>query len=210
MSPLPTQASGLLARQYDKAVKLKALIDSFQELLEEKLYEPSQKLKANATIEAKGYWLELLAKRFKMGRPYKLSADAFFFGFAGNPQSVPFSHAPFRPDGDTLAGKVPLGDSLFRKMLLATAGGLRTNGQQDSINKLLQTTYPGSFVVDNGDMTATLYLQENLLDDDFEVLLQSKAKIPKPCGITMDIEKITVFGFDGVGAVFDTAEFTEE
>lgn len=189
---------------------MRALLDTLQTLAEEQIQEPAGVLIDNAAIEAKGYWLELLAKRFKMERPYKLSATASFFGFDGNPQSKPFSQAPFRPDGDTLAGKIPLGDKLFRKMLLATAGGLRTNGQQDSINKLLHTTYPGSFVVDNGDMTATLYLQENLLDDDFEVLLQSKAKIPKPCGITMDIVKITAFGFDGVGAPFDTAEFTEE
>lgn len=204
------QASSVFARQYNRAVRLKALVNLLQELAEEKIVSAAEELKSNATISAKGDWLDLLAKRFGLERPFKASGDAFFFGFDGNPQSTPFNQAPFRPDGDTLAGKIPVGDTLFLSLLKATTGTLRMNGQQDSVNQILAEAYPGSYVTDGQDMTMTAYLQLAVLDDNLQIVLQKKGNIPKPAGVLLNVELVDAFGFDGVGANFDNAPFAPE
>lgn len=207
----PSQpADKLLARQYAQAVRMHALLSYFESLIREKLGIPASYLKRQGTAEAEGVWLDTLAKRFELKRPYKLTSTAFFFGFDGNPQSTPFNQAPFRPDGDTLAGKIPVSDSLFRALLKAATGRLRTNGQQDDVNSILWNAYPGSYVLDGQDMTMTLVLSARLLDDDLEIILQRNGNIPKPAGVKLTIVVSTPFGFDGAGTGFDDGPFALE
>ena len=200
--------SEVLAQQHKRSVRCKALLDSLQDLAVEKIESAAQSLKESCSIKARGVWLTLLAARFAYKRPYKLSATAFFFGFDGNPQATPFNKAPFRPDGDTLAGKIPVSDAVFLGLLLARTGSLRTNGTQDNINELLDSAYPGSYVTDGQDMTMALNLIVDVLDDDLEIILQQKGSILKPAGVALDTQLIEFFGFDGTGVGFDQAPFS--
>lgn len=202
------QASSTLTRAYKRNDQFITLLDGIQSIIDLYLVNPTLFLKEQGTIEAVGVWLDLLAKRFGLERPYKNSGDSFFFGFEGNPQSTPFNQAPFRPDGDTLAGRIPLGDDVFKQLLQATTGGLRTNGQQDNINQIISEAYPGSYVVDNGNMSMTLYLFVDILPDDLEAVLLTNANIPKPAGVKLDIVEVNTFGFDGNGVGFDQGSFS--
>lgn len=183
-------ASSTLARQYSAALRLRGLLDSFQALIVEKLEEPIAYLKDQGTDQARGVWLDLLALRFGLLRPYKPEGTAFFFGFDGNPQSVGFNLAPFKPDGSQLEGKIPMSDELFLKLLKATAGSLRTNGQQDNINQILTEAYPGSYVTDGLDMTMTAELDLDILGDDLALILQQDGNIPKPAGVELIINVV--------------------
>lgn len=183
-------ASSTLARQYTNALRLKGLLNSFQALIVEKLEEPAAYLKDQATDQATGYWLDLLAQRLGLLRPYKSEGTAFFFGFDGNPQSVGFNQAPFKPDGSQLEGKIPMTDDLFLKLLKARGGQLRTNGQQDNINQILTEAYPGSYVTDGLDMTMTAELDLDVLGDDLALILQQDGNIPKPAGVELTINVV--------------------
>jgi hypothetical protein len=185
-----SSASGTLANQYNKTIRLKGLLDSLQALVVEQLEEPTAYLKTQGTVEAQGIWLDLLARRFGLLRPYKPEDATFFFGFDGNPQSVGFSSRPFKPDGSQLAGKVKMGDALFLQLLKATTGGLRTNGTQDNINQILTEAYPGSYVTDGMDMSMTLELDLDVLGDDLALILQTDGNVPKPAGVELIINVV--------------------
>lgn len=183
-------ASSTLARQYTNSLRLRGLLDRFQALIVEKLEEPVAYLKDQGTDQAKGVWLDLLARRFGLLRPYKAEGTAFFFGFSGNPQSVPFNQAPFKPDGSQLVGKIPMADGLFLKFLKARGGQLRTDGTQDNINQILTEAYPGSYVTDGLDMTMTAELDLDVLGDDLALILQQDGNIPKPAGVELIINVV--------------------
>lgn len=206
-------ARSTLARQYKDTLRLQGILDTLQELTVEKLEEPAAYLKDQGTDQAQGAWLDLLARRFGLLRPYKSEGTAFFFGFDGNPQATPFNQAPFKPDGSQLEGKIPMSDVLFRQLLKSTAGSLRTDGTQDNINQILNEAYPGSWVTDGLDMTMAANLDLDLLGDDLALILQQGGRIPKPAGVNLDINIVSgppiFFGFAGASQTvgFNQAPF---
>ncbi len=184
-------ASKVLPRQHYGTVRTKGIVDTFEATVIALLYTAVLTLKTQVTVNATGVWLDLLALRFGLLRPYKNIGDSFFFGFDGNPQSVGFNLAPFRPDGQDLAGKIPITDALFKQLLKARAGTLRTNGTQDNVNQILNESYPGSYVTDGLDMTMTAELDLDVLDDDLAIILQQEGRIPKPAGVELIINVVS-------------------
>ena len=201
MTSSSEQASKVLPRQHYGTDRTKGVVDTFEATVLAYLCTAVLELKKQVTVDAGGVWLDLLALRFGLLRPYKSISTSFFFGFDGNPQSTPFNQAPFRPDGQDLAGKIPLNDGLFLKLLKAQAGSLRTNGTQDNINQIVTEAYPGSYVTDGLDMSMTANLDLDLLDDDLALIIQQEGRIPKPAGVKLHINIVeglpTFFGFNG-------------
>lgn len=203
-----TQTSTLLTKRYHVADSMKSLLDSQVENWQELIVDPAQQLKEKGTIKADGVWLDLLAKRFRITRPTKPATEVKYFGFSGNPKAVGFNQDPFFPKGgDPNVEQVPMPDGLFRQFLQIVVSGLRSNGTQDVINQIVGDALPGSYVLDNLDMTMTLVISLDDAEYDYDLSALSDQVVPKPCGVGLEIEIYESFGFDGAGSIFDDGPF---
>jgi len=139
-----------LISQYDKATKLKAIIDLFDTMLQDNIGAALSDLLPNMTSKAEGYWLELLSKRFGTNRPLLSDpAQAKFFGLNGAilTGKIGFDQAPFS-ETSTTPNRVYATDELFSKLIAMESSRLRMSGTQDEITAILDGIYPESRVLD--------------------------------------------------------------
>jgi hypothetical protein len=208
--------------QYDGSAKLKAVIDLFESVLRSGIGSPSADLLPEMTIKAQGYWLELLGKRFSMIRPVLPDVETpIFFGLvegeAGDPTydtngKATFAQAPFVPDGQGggLLGKVLASDEAYGNLISMKVGSLRTDGTQDSVNQILHGAFFGSYVVDNQDMTMSVFIRATGSENDVSIIMNNPDLIPRPVGVGMTVTQYDgIFGFDGNGVGFDQSSFGE-
>lgn len=202
-----TQNIDLLVQQYKNSKNLVNLVPGLLSLIQTQLIEPLCQYQWQMNINnAVGFLLDRIGAIFGYARPLIDSGQFVYFGFDGN--GFGFDIATFVPDGGTAAFK-PLGDGFYRTLLKAWIGGLFTDGSLPSINKVIQLALgaSGGHVIDNGDMTATVYLYS--VDINLLYTIAKTNVIPRPAGVayTYNLAAGNVFGFDGNGVGFDQAPF---
>lgn len=202
-----TQNISLLVQQYKNSKNLVNLVTGLLETIQARLIEPLCQYQWQMNINnAAGFLLDRIGAIFGYARPLIDSGQFVYFGFDQN--GLGFDMATFVPDGGT-AAFTEAGDGLYRTLLKAWIGGLFTDGSLPSINKVIQLALgaSGGHVIDNGDMTATVYLYN--IDINLLYTIADTNVIPRPAGVAYTYNLVTgeVFGFDGNGAGFDLAPF---
>lgn len=202
-----TENIALIIEQYKNTVNLKKLISGLLTLIQQKLIEPLCIYQLEMNIDqAKGFLIDRIGGIFGYKRPLIDSGQFVYFGFDGN--GLGFDMATFVPDGGT-ADFYEAGDDLYRTLLKAWIGGLFTDGTLPSINKVIQLALgaSGGHVIDNGNMTADVYLFN--VDINLLYTIAKTNVIPRPAGVAYNYNLATgtVFGFDGNGVGFDQAPF---
>lgn len=148
--------------QYYESTKIRAIINDMDVLIKENMNDALSDLKVQMGINATGYWLELLGKRFKFPRPLLTDPDgATYFGLVEDGISKTnkgsFSAVPFVGDNESLtAGRVEASNEMYSALLGLVISSMRTDGSQDSIAKIVNSFFDGSSVVDNQDMSFTV------------------------------------------------------
>ena len=151
-----------LIAQYYNSPKMRAIIDNIEALITENMTAALLTLKTKMGIQADGYWLELLGKRFEFPRPMMSDPDsAVFFGLVTNGQITngkgTFGEAPFVGDNESISGgKVESSDAMYATLLGLLISSMRTTGSQDNIAEIVDTMYEGSSIIDHQDMTMTV------------------------------------------------------
>lgn len=197
----------LVIEQYKNTIRLMKLIGGLLSLVQNELVLPLCKYQSQLNINnAVGFLLDRIGAIFGYARPFVDSGDFVYFGFDGN--GLGFDQAVFVPDGGS-AAFIQIGDDPYRTLLKAWIGGLFTDGTVPSINKVIQLALgqQGGHVIDNGDMTATVYLYNK--DINLLYMIARTNVIPRPAGVayTYNLAVGDVFGFDGNGVGFDQAPF---
>jgi hypothetical protein len=200
----------LLIQQYRNTVRTKGLIMGILQMVQDQLATPMCQIQDYYNIDtAVGVFLDRIGRIFNYPRPLIDQGQFAYFGFDGN--GLGFDQATFVPDGGS-DDKIPAGDDMYRLLLKAWIAGLFTDGSLPSINAVIQTALgPGSWVIDNGDMTALVTLKYS----DLNVLyaMVQTGVIPKPAGVQYSYyirNSDAVFGFDGNGVGFDQSNFITE
>jgi len=208
--------------QYDGKDKLHAVVDLFQSVLQASIGDQAGKLLGGMTSKATGYWLELMGKRFALSRPVLPSAEVpKFFGLVegvdGDPTfddtgKATFTRAPFVPDGQGggLQGMVMASDEAYADLINMKVGSLRTDGSQDDVNIILNGIFTGSYVLDNQDMTISVFINSNGSQNDVKIIMNNPDLIPRPVGVSMTLSEYEgAFGYDGAGTGFDQRPYKE-
>jgi hypothetical protein len=201
--------------QYYESPRLRVMIESFNGLVEKEILQSAIKLASCGGISAKGYWLDLLGRRFGFNRPLLLSVDSVkYFGLTGVPQGVvshkgTFSQAPFvKSDDDIISNRYYASDMIYSNLLKLWISKMQSTATVDSINHILSSIYPNSYTIDNQDMTLDCYLNisgEEAFDADF--ILDNGYILPRPAGVAIRLHTFKYFGFDNTGEKFDNGAF---
>ncbi len=72
---LNSKISDFVISQYYESTRLKGILENFEDMLNADIATPAEDLKVEGGLGARGYWLELLGRRFAITR----NITAFFF-----------------------------------------------------------------------------------------------------------------------------------
>jgi Protein of unknown function (DUF2612) len=139
---------------------------------------------------AVGYGLDVLGIILNVTRTLDIGVAELFFGFeqAGQPSANPFNTQPFFT-GENLNNNFELSDDSYRLLLFAKALYNISPGNIPSINKILQTLFPGrgnAFVTDGLNMTMSYTFQFVLSPVELAIVEQSGV-LPKPVGVNASV-----------------------
>jgi hypothetical protein len=139
---------------------------------------------------ATGYGLDVLGIILGVTRTLEVSGTQLYFGFeqAGQPSASPFNTQPFFT-GEQLDNNFELSDDSYRLLLFAKALYNISPGNIPSINKILQTLFPGrgnAFVTDGLNMTMNYTFQFVLSPVELAIVEQSGV-LPKPVGVNASV-----------------------
>lgn len=139
---------------------------------------------------AVGFGLDVIGIILDVSRTLEISGTQLYLGFeqAGQPSASPFNVQPFFT-GEKLNSNFQLTDDAYRLLLFAKALYNISPGNTPSINKILQTLFPGrgnAFVTDGLNMTMTYTLQFVPTAVELAILEQSNV-LPKPVGVSATV-----------------------
>jgi hypothetical protein len=209
------KVSTFIISQYYDSKNLRGVLDAYEDLLQKNIGDQLPKLKNQMTIRATGIWLDMLAARFAISRPLLPDGESpVYFGLvtdgADTDGKGTFGVAPFVPDGGSAtAGHRPASDASFALMIRMVASALINDGTQDSVSNILDGVFAESFVVDNQDMTASLYIILSGSENDRNIIMGNLNILPKPAGVRFDVERFTYFGFSSEDSSFDDGPFQD-
>ena len=201
--------------QYKQSPRLTAMVDVFNEQVETEIIKSATDLLSCGGIQAKGYWLDLLGRRFGFHRPLLIDLNAVkYFGLTGIPQGSvthkgTFGQAPFVKSTDDIgANRYYANDDIYSNLLKLWISKMLSSGTVDSINHIISSIYPNSYTIDNQDMTIDVYINvsDSTLDADF--ITDNIFIIPRPAGVKLTVHTYGYFGFDKSGETFDNGTFS--
>lgn len=138
---------------------------------------------------AVGAQLDILGKLVGIPRVVPFTTPKNFFGFSNNPNSKGFGLAPFfNMFSDSLYTDTQLTDSEMRILIRAKAaqnamGPYMVSDDRISIQDVIRTAFEGrAFVLDNYDMTLTLYVDATF-DEDMLRIIKALGLLPSPQGV---------------------------
>ena len=192
-----TASSSLLIGQWRNAVKLKALVDKFSAVLREQIEAPLDAVMGQRRIEtARGYWLDCIGRTLGLGRPsVEDTGTRFGYDSAGSG----FDQAPFAGH----AGKAPLGDTAFRKLLRARAIAVSADGALDTFTRAVREIDPSAAVHVIAPMSLVCVTVATVLCE----LADAVGALPRTAGVRVQYVGPGSFGFDLAGVGFDQAPF---
>ncbi len=136
--------------------------------------------------QAWGDRLDLIGKIVGFGRTISLIIDKKYFGFDHQPNALGFDQAPFYRHGDELYSSTDLNDYDYQFYLKAKIIKNNVNavmGGENSLQRAYLSLFDNqAYVVDNKDMTLTLFLQDVSFLDRVSVLEQLNL-MPLPQGV---------------------------
>jgi len=135
---------------------------------------------------AVGYGLDVWGLILDVSRTLHVAEAAEYFDFeeSGSQSGNGFNQEPFYA-GAPLTDNFQLSDTSYRLLLFAKALYNISDGTITSINKILQTLFPGrgnAFAQDNLDMTMVYVFQFVLSPVELAIIEQSGV-LPKPVGV---------------------------
>lgn len=193
MSTFIEQYRNLIIQQYYDRTKAPAEIDLYSSEFELIFNFISDFENQFDLDQATGDRLDLIGKIVGASRIVE-SADPVikeYFSFADNPDpnARTFGEAPFFDIvNDTQVTDTELDDVRYRFYLRAKiskniAAALMESDDQVSIQDIIQYLFNGkAFVVDNLDMSLTIYVDEDIPEEDIKLILDQDL-IPKPQGV---------------------------
>lgn len=124
-----------------------------------------------------------------------------YFGFSGVANALPFGEAPmFDFLNDSLYSSTELNDNQFRFFIRAKitkniTSAYMANDERQSLQESIQFLFKNqAFIVDNKDMTLTVFVSQAFPEEDL-LLLQALDLIPSPQGV--GIKFVVSIGIDG-------------
>lgn len=162
---------------------------------------------------AQGVGLDIWGRILAMPRTV-LGISADWFGY-NESQLQPFSQAPFyNPLKATR--NYSISDERYRKMLLFKArANISATSAADIADTMTEVLGVAVGVIDNGDMTITIYIPMASISDEEKHTIKTYAKLMTPAGVGVDIRIFNAkdgFGYDGSemnnfdNGVFDITE----
>ena len=180
--PLVTATTDLLIGQYRASENLKYVINVLIDELRLTAEGAVSELRLQGLIDdAEGVWLDYIAARLGLQRPYTTEGGAdprWGFDSAGEG----FDLVPFRGEAfnDAL---FPLPDVIYRRMLKARTVALRSLGGIDDFRRALAHIDTNAQAVDNFDMSLTITAEENR---HWEIQLADRYRaLPRPAGVSV-------------------------
>lgn len=140
---------------------------------------------------AQGIGLDIWGRIVVVSRTLHVPDDDTFFGFEEATDAEGFNQAPFYA-GVPLTTNFNLPDSAYRTLILAKALSNISDGSIQAINQLLLNLFPGRgncYVIDNLDMSMT-YKFNFVLTPVERTIVRSSGALPKPTGVSVDIEEL--------------------
>ena len=153
---------------------------------------------------AEGVWLDRLAARVGIRRPYIHNSQTLRFGFHGPTRSRGFEQASFNstePSGEY----VGLSDDIFRKLIKARGLLDIGRGTFQDFKKAVNIISEEAESVDNRDMSITIYTSNT----EIFGLAEKADALPRTAGVEVNYVERDVFGFQGAGDGFDQSRFRQ-
>lgn len=179
----------LLIQQYWCKSKAKGEIRAYAELAKP-LYAFIDDFEREFDLDrAYGHRLDLIGKIVGFSRIVPNAQPKTYFGFSGTPNARTFAQAPlFDLFNDTGFTDSELDDTRYRFFLKAkiaknAADAHLVTDDRNSLQTVINILFRSmAYVVDNFDMTLTLYVDESFPDEDLIVLRRSDL-LPNPVGV---------------------------
>ena len=144
-----TRHINLLIQQWSESTRLRRLLAGLLRLIQDNLVRPLNDLESERqTRTAQGRFLDWCGERLGFGRPTFRSTSAVYFGFAVPGMANPsdrrsFDQAPFYSASEVLQVREPVGDEIYRRLLVARGRGLISSGSREYLDPILQGLYAG-------------------------------------------------------------------
>jgi hypothetical protein len=150
-----TENSNLLITQYEKSSKLRSVVDGFNSLMQTRQLNTLCNFEKGLSIDnAFGWLLNRLGDNFGFKRPAIPSPGELYFGY--NDGGTNFDRAPYYYG--TKEPLVPVGDTLYKKLLKIWIRGLFYDGSVYQVNQMLTDILGHGWLSDNEDQTASINL----------------------------------------------------
>lgn len=193
-----TASTDLLISQWSGSPGIKALIETWLDILNEQIIQPMEYLESQRRIDdAEGVWLHRIGERLGLGVPSVINRTPDdLFGFAVN--NVGFDQGRIN-DPDIILTRETISDILYRTFLKARAVTLLSHGDLPAFEEAIHMIDPNAVVTDNHDMS--FRVKSSLLEiielaDNYRVL-------PRPAGVRMILTDVNFFGFASGDVGFD-------
>ena len=189
-------ATDYLISQYYDSERIRAIIDSLEQVIKEHLEQALLDIQPQMTSQAVGYWAELLAKRFMVHRPIVTipsESDYEFFGFGAdattpNPHRATFNSAIFSTGRYEPNNYEPANNETTSAVTAIQSQRIMFDGTQDMARDIINSVYEGSYVIDNMDMTIKYVVGGEFVNEEFSAIKNSENIFPRPAGV--DIKEI--------------------
>ena len=193
-------SSDLLISQWRAAPLMQGMTQGMIDVIQEDVANTLDELYRMLDVDtAAGVWLDFLAKRVGIERPLVINeAGDDRFGFRGPTQAMNFDVSPFK-GGLANAARLPLNDTVFRKMVKARGILDKSGGDFFTFERATLVIDPDSICKDNRDMTINIQTE---LAREFRIA-DTIGALPRSAGITLVYNEEPTFGFKGAGEGFD-------
>lgn len=189
MSAFIDYYKNLIILQYAQLPKATAEIDLVTSEFE-RIYNFVKSFETEFDLDyASGHRLDLIGKIVGIDRIVEEGYVKKYFGFADNPNAFTFGQAPlFDKFKDVGYSRTELDDNQFRFFIRAKitkniVHAVMTSDEVVSLQDAIQFLFDyKAYVLDNKDMTLTLYVDASFNFDDIRIL-QSEDLIPSPQGV---------------------------
>lgn len=192
--------------EQDSKGNIHDFIAGILQIVQEELVDASRAMELQSSVlTATGVNLDNIGARFQFPRPSFFGDVLEHFGF--DDAGTGFDLAPFITGRDVLE---PVSDDLYRVLIQARGGQLRTDGTIPSLNSILVSAFGNGSYIDFGDMSVLVRIDGSFQSATIDEIVAS-GFITKPAGVR--IRRIQFhspngnFGFQGNGVGFGQAPF---
>lgn len=195
-----------LAIQYQNT-NVQTLMQQIGQLFDQYLVQVVVQYSTEFSLDtATGTWLDYVGYRLGVfERPALPTVAGDYFGYDSS-GGTGFDQDSFVVDTEDT---IPIDDNLFRAFLRAKAQQLITDCTPENIRNALLYVFEEVQVVDNQNMTITVYIYSSYDQDVIQALVDAGV-ITKPAAVRIIVELVPLeyFGFDTSGGTgFDQASF---